>query len=140
MYASTANQGFLVRDASENGDAEQQFRSRESSVDRPQLVITWGNRDATAPQTTIDSGPAATTQSRSATLQFSSSESGSAFECSLDGAAFAACASPKEYTGLALGAHDVRVRAIDESGNVDQTPATRAWTVEPDTTAPETTL
>jgi hypothetical protein len=140
MYASGANQGFLVRDASENGDAEQQFRSRESSVDRPQLVITWGNRDTTTPQTTIDSGPAASTESRSATLRFSSSEAGSAFECSLDGAAFAACASPREYTALALGAHEVQVRAIDDSGNVDQTPARHEWTVIPDTTAPQTTL
>jgi hypothetical protein len=140
MYAAGANQGFLIRDASENADAEQQFASREASVNRPQLIITWGNRDIRAPETTIDAGPSATTQSRSATLRFSSDEAGAAFECSLDGAAFAPCSSPREYTGLALGAHDVRVRAIDEAGNVDGSPARHAWTVEPDTTAPETTL
>jgi hypothetical protein len=38
MYAG-ANNGFLIRDASENDDAEQQYNSREKSVDGPQLVI-----------------------------------------------------------------------------------------------------
>jgi hypothetical protein len=43
MYAS-ANNGFLVRDASENsGGREQQFHSREKAPDNPpQLVITFG--------------------------------------------------------------------------------------------------
>ena len=31
MYAD-ANQGFLIRDAAENGDAEQQFHSRENAT------------------------------------------------------------------------------------------------------------
>ena len=54
---------------------------RDGAVDRPQLVITWGNRDTTAPQTTIDSGPAASTSSTSATFTFSSSDSRT---CSVD--------------------------------------------------------
>jgi hypothetical protein len=40
MYAGP-NNGFLVRDATENNDHEQQFDSREAS-NKPQLVIQFG--------------------------------------------------------------------------------------------------
>jgi hypothetical protein len=48
----------------------------------------------------------------------------------LDGAAFAGCGSPVNYTGLALGAHTFEVRATDAAANVDQSPASYSWTVE----------
>jgi hypothetical protein len=141
MYNAGANHGFLLRDLVEgNGGAEQQYNSREQGTDRPQLVLTFGAPDLTDPRTTIDSGPNPVTTSRNATLAFSSNEQGSTFECSLDGGAYAACSSPKQYTGLALGAHNVRVRAKDPAGNVDATPARYDWQIEPDTTAPETTI
>ena len=140
MYDAGAQHGFLIRDAAENADAEQQLHSRENSANRPQLLLTFGAPDFDPPQSSITSGPAATTTARSATFTLSSSEAGSTFECSLDGGAFAACASPKTYSGLALGAHELRVRASDAAGNVDPTPATHGWTIEPDVTAPQTTL
>jgi len=98
--------------------------------------------DVTPPETTIGDRPPATTQGTSATFTFSSSEAGSTFECALDGAAFAACTSPRGYTGLAVGPHEFRVRAIDPAGNLDGTPATHNWTIQapPDTTAPETSI
>lgn len=86
--------------------------------------------DTTPPDTTITSGPSGTTSSRSASLEFSS-EAGAGFECSLDGAAFAPCVSPRSYGGLADGPHSFSVRAGDAAGNVDPTPATRDWTVAP---------
>jgi CSLREA domain-containing protein len=135
-----ANLGFLVRDAAENQDAEQQFNSREQGNDRPQIVLTFGSLDFAAPETSIDSKPNATTTSRDASFTFSSSEPGSTFECSLDGAAFAACSSPKAYSTLALGQHEFRIRATDTWGNTDGSPASWTWTVEADTTAPETTI
>jgi len=84
---------------------------------------------ATPPDTRIDSGPQGTVTDTTAAFTFSSTEAGSRFECSLDAAPFGACASPKSYSGLAVGSHTFRVRAIDGSGNVDPSPASRTWTV-----------
>jgi hypothetical protein len=75
--------------------------------------------------------PDAKTTSTEASFRFSSSEQGSSFDCALDGAAFAPCSTPTWYTGLARGEHEFRVRAIDRAGNVDPTPATYKWTIEP---------
>ena len=89
---------------------------------------TW-KVDTVAPKTTITSGPKSPTKSRTATFTFSSSESGSTFECRLDGGSWQTCSSPKTYSGLNKGTHTFRVRAVDEAGNVDGSPATRTWTV-----------
>ena len=93
------------------------------------MVLLGG--DTTPPDTLIDSGPAegSTTSTTSASFAFHSSEVGSSFECSLDSAPFAACASPKDYANLPAGSHTFKVRAIDAAGNVDLTPASRTWTV-----------
>jgi hypothetical protein len=85
--------------------------------------------DTRPPETTITLAPPATTASTSASFSFESDEPGSTFECSLDGAAFGACTSPKQYAGLAPGAHGFRVRAIDAAANVDPTPAEHTWTI-----------
>ena len=67
---------------------------------------------------TITSGPSGLVASTSASFAFSSSESGVAgYQCSLDGGAFAACTSPKSYSGLAQGARSFQVRAVDSLGN-----------------------
>jgi glucose/arabinose dehydrogenase/PKD repeat protein len=85
--------------------------------------------DTTPPDTTINSGPSGTIKQASASFTFSSSEANSTFECSLDSGAFSTCSSPKKYTGLANGSHTFRVKAKDAAGNIDVTPASRAWTV-----------
>ena len=92
-------------------------------------VVPPPPQDTTAPNTTIDSGPAGTIKQNSATFTFSSSEASSTFECKLDSAAFSACTSPKKYTGLANGSHSFSVRATDAARNTDSTPAIRTWTV-----------
>jgi hypothetical protein len=84
--------------------------------------------DTQAPNTTIDSAPPVLSPGSSATVTFSAGESGAGFECRLDGGGWAACSSPKTYTGLGLGGHIVSVRAKDGAGNVDASPATASWT------------
>jgi len=86
--------------------------------------------DLTPPETTITSGPSGTVTSSDATFGFSSSESGSSFECSLDGAPWGRCSSPRSQPGLANGAHKFDVRAIDSASNTDTSPAERTWTVQ----------
>ncbi|HEX2291692.1 MAG TPA: DNRLRE domain-containing protein, partial [Gaiellaceae bacterium] len=105
-------------------------------VDGSPASLAW-TVDVTPPQTSVDSGPDDPTNSASAQLAFSADEE-ARFECSLDGAPFAACSSPAGYEGLADGRHTFAVKAIDEAGNADVSAAGHEWTV--DTTAPETSI
>jgi len=108
-----------------------QFNSKEAATNLPQLLITLSEPDTTAPNTTITSGPSGTVQADSVSFTFSSSEANSTFECRLDGDSFAACSSPKTYPGLSTGLHTFEVRALDQFRNADPTPASRAFTVDP---------
>ncbi len=87
----------------------------------------------------ITSGPTGLISATSATFTFVADTPGSTFQCSLDGAAFEACSSPKDYSGLEPGGHQFRVRAIDPLSTIGP-PASRAWTIElpGQTTAPGT--
>jgi hypothetical protein len=107
------------------------------NVDATPATASW-TIDATAPDTIIDSAPSGTVSATSASITFHSTEIGSTFECSLDGAAAASCTSPASYTGLSDGSHTFSVTATDAAGNTDATPATTSWTV--DTTAPDTII
>ena len=89
---------------------------------------TW-TVDTDPPDTTITDGPGST---QSAQFSFTSDETGSTFQCSIDAAAYASCSSPKGYPNLPDGDHTFDVRAVDPAGNVDPTPAEASWTVEPD--------
>ena len=93
--------------------------------------------DASAPATpSITAGPTGLTNQTSASFSFTG-EAGASFECSLDGAAFAACTSPKAHSGLADGAHTFQVRQTDTAGSTGPA-ASRSWTV--DSTPPDTTI
>ena len=132
MVSANAHHGFLVRDAVENsGSAEQQYFAREKGQNPPRLVLTYAPApaDTTPPETSIASGPTGTTTSSSASFTFASNDPSAKFECALDGAPYAPCASSIQLTGLTTGVHRLLVRARDEAGNVDTTPATREWTL-----------
>ena len=89
---------------------------------------TW-TVDTVAPDSTIDSGTSGIVKSASASFAYSS-ETGATFECKLDSADFEPCASPKSYTALLNGSHIFSVRAKDAAGNLDESPASRTWTVD----------
>lgn len=128
-----ASHTFRVRAIDTAGNVDATPAERSWTVMEP--------ADTTPPETTIVAGPAATTTATEATFSFTADET-STFACSLDGAAYTACTSPKTYTGVAVGTHTFRVRATDTAGNTDPTPAEQSWTVEEETPAspPETTI
>ena len=117
------------------------YKASDGSSDSNVGTTTTVNVDTTAPQTAIDSGPSGTTRESSPTFVFSSSESGSSFECRLDSGQetdFEPCSSPKMLAALSDGVHRFEVRAIDPAGHTDQTPASRSFTI--DRTPPQTTI
>jgi len=92
--------------------------------------------DKSNPETTIDSGPPELSGSDEATFTFSSNEANSTFHCNLDNAGWENCSSPKTYTELSGGPHSFSVRAEDEAGNIDGSPAFDDWDIDlsiPDT-------
>jgi large repetitive protein len=124
------------------------------NVDLTPAVYTWTvveaplGPDAIAPNTTITEAPVSGTTSTSASFRFTGSDNNTpgpslSFECSIDGGAFASCATSTDYFGLSVGEHTFAVRAVDANGNRDSTPATHTWTIVTpplDTTPPDTTL
>jgi hypothetical protein len=87
--------------------------------------------DTISPATLLgEDGPAdgELTSLTTAKFTFTASEPAH-FDCSLDGAPFAACDSPLRLTNLRAGRHTFRVRAIDPAGNTDASAATRSWSV-----------
>ena len=112
MY-TTGNEGFLVRDASEDQDAEQQFHSREESINRPQLVLKFGTGAPPngVPDTQLTGNPLPASPTTSATFGFTGTDdatpaSSLTFQCQLDvaeTAAWTACANPRTYSNLAGG-------------------------------------
>jgi hypothetical protein len=106
--------------------------------------------DATNPETTggdVDFGSGVTldrlTKSRRITVAFSGTDNRALdfYQCRLDSTddeAWAVCAPPETYSGLADGTHKLEIRARDEATNVDPTPLVIEWTI--DRTPPVTTI
>ncbi len=94
--------------------------------------------DTVAPETTIDSSPANPLADADADFTFSADQSGSTFECRIDGGPWTTCTSPRSYTALAEGSHTFEVRATDLGGNADPSPASHTWVI--DTVPPVATM
>ncbi|MDQ2676270.1 MAG: hypothetical protein M3Y34_05625, partial [Actinomycetota bacterium] len=89
--------------------------------------------DTAAPETSLTRGPQARSRKKSVRFEFEGTDDRTApaelaFECSVDGGAFRTCLSPATYT-VRKGAHRFQVRAEDQAGNADPTPAALSWKV-----------
>jgi hypothetical protein len=116
---------FRVRAVDLAGNPDPSPSSRTWSVDR------------TPPETSIDTGPSGPTNNASPSFDFSSTETGSTFECRFDSSQpgdWQPCSSPQPFSSLGDGPHTLQVRATDEAGNTDASPASRAFAL--DTAAP----
>jgi subtilisin family serine protease len=88
--------------------------------------------DTTSPETTIDSGPGGDTGTLGGILYTNTTtpsftfhaDEPSTFECKLDAGAYSPCSSGDSFGPLQDGDHSFAVRATDEAGNVDPSPAT----------------
>jgi LPXTG-site transpeptidase (sortase) family protein len=90
--------------------------------------------DSTPPNTIIISHPASWSTSTSATFFFTGSDDitppvNLTFQCRLDSGSWGNCSSPQGYASLALGSHTFDVRATDQLGNTDASPASFTWTI-----------
>jgi hypothetical protein len=92
--------------------------------------------DQTPPQTTITAHPAAQSNVRAPSFEFSASDDAT-FACALDGAPASACQSPVSVS-VGEGSHTFSVVATDLAGNADPSPASYTWRV--DLTPPDTAL
>jgi hypothetical protein len=78
---------------------------------------------------TITAAPAAQSVLSAPSFGFTG-EAGASFECRLDEQVFAACTSPRKYTGVAPGQHRFEVRQRASHGGVSA-PRAHEWTVLP---------
>jgi hypothetical protein len=97
--------------------------------DTSQTTTTHFTVDTHPPTVSFTSGPAegSSTTDTSVSLGFSADEPAD-FECKVDGGSFSDCSSPLSLSGLAVGAHSVRVRGTDAAGNTGSI-ATRNFTI-----------
>ncbi len=93
--------------------------------------------DTHPPETTLGAHPEGTT-GPDVIVAFTVSADAVRAECRVDTDAYATCASPFAASHLGTGDHTIAVRAVDDAGNVDATPAEVAWTV--DATPPDAPL
>ena len=109
------------------------------NADPTPAVHDW-TVDATPPTTSFSAGPAEGSLSnlRSGSFTLASSDaSGTAFQCSLDAAAYTSCSSVFSYFSLADGPHTFSARSRDAYGNWGPI-VTRRWSI--DATAPTVTV
>ena len=101
--------------------------------------------DPTPPETSISAGPSDATNDSTPTFTFTGSDNVgvSSFECRVYAtggpvSAYGSCTSPYTTSPLVDGSYSFEVRAKDAANNVDDTPASRGFTV--DTAAPDTSI
>jgi subtilisin family serine protease len=83
----------------------------------------------TGPETALATVPAPVSSNSRPVIAFTSPTPGATFECGVDGE-LAACGSPQQLPVLPDGEYTFAVRAIDQLGTPDASPATTTFTVD----------
>ncbi len=98
--------------------------------------VTLSAADQVSPETTIDGGPSGITRDTTVSFAFSGNDDDAVagFECALDEDAFLPCDSPLTLVISSQGSHELRIRAYDQTGNRDRSPALATW--QTDSVAP----
>ena len=105
-------------------------KATDAAGNTGQASYTW-TIDTAPPQIALGTKPSNPTNDTTPDFTFSANETLlGGFQCQLDGAAFAACTSPKTLPATADGSHTFTVKAIDTAGNLGQTSYT--WTIDTD--------
>jgi hypothetical protein len=84
----------------------------------PATTFTWTIDLTPPPAPTLLTHPDAVTTAHSVAFTFTDSEEDAGFRCSLDGASYTGCTSPKSYSSLAVGSHTFMVYVVDVAGNL----------------------
>ncbi len=113
-------------------DGEARFQGPAPDIGADEFTEA-GAGDTTAPETTILSGPRRRVKTRKrrirATFRFVADDPSASFECALDGATYASCASPFTKR-VRRGRHSFEVRGFDATGNLEPQPASESWRVK----------
>ena len=109
-------------------------KSVDNAGNEATATYTW-TIDTTLPETSIDTQPSdPDTNNSTPTFEFSGTDVASSgiasFMCKMDGGSFATCTSPFISPALSDGSHTFDVKAIDNAGNEDATPASYTWTLD----------
>ena len=113
----------LDADGDEYGDETQDDCPTDASTQGQCPGGGGGGPGGGPPQTTITRGAPRKLEKSKVKFKFKSSEPNSTFECKLDKKPYKPCSSPRKVKRLDEGKHKFKVRAIDEAGNVDPSPA-----------------
>lgn len=88
-----------------------------------------GSGSGSTPETRLRHAPPHRTHDHTPTFRFVAGEPGASFQCRIDRRRFRRCASPFTAKRLARGPHVFSVRARDDSGRLDPTPASYRFKV-----------
>jgi hypothetical protein len=107
-------------------------RAQDAAGNQSSAASTTWTIDTTAPPTpgVTKATVSVTGAVRSASFNFSSSQTGTTFLCDLDNGGFTACATGKTYSSPSPGSHTFSVRSQDAAGN-QSLAASFAWTMSP---------
>ena len=122
-------------------------RGPMGNVETTPAAYEWEIGDLTPPVVTITDGPPIATTDTTPTFEFEADDPETVFQCSIDGAIFIVCESPKTYTEAEIfaaseqiaGTHTFSVHGLKQHLLADPVPAEWEWTID-DFTAPETTI